>query len=154
MSDAALLLAALRKRGQSCAVAESLTGGLLAATMVDVPGASHSFRGGLIVYATDLKATLALVPADLLAERGPVDPDVALAMAQGARERCGADWGISTTGVAGPQSQDGHPPGEAYVAVVGPATSIVHRMHETGDRDQVRGSAVRAALAHALDALG
>ena len=85
---------ALRARGRPLAVAESLTGGLLAATIVDVPGASRVFRGGLIVYATDLKATLAGVPADLLAERGPVDPDVAAALARGARERCGARLGL------------------------------------------------------------
>ena len=102
--------------GETLAVAESLTGGLLAATLVDVPGASQVFRGGLVVYATDLKATLAGVPAELLDERGPVDPDVAVALADGARERCGADWGLATTGVAGPDPQDGMAVGTVYVA--------------------------------------
>ncbi|MCW2609670.1 MAG: cina protein, partial [Cryptosporangiaceae bacterium] len=100
MSTADHVLAALRRRGETLAVAESLTGGLLAATLVAVPGASTVFRGGLVVYATDLKVTLAGVPADLLAERGPVDGDVAAALAAGARDRCGADWGLATTGVA------------------------------------------------------
>ena len=99
---AAGVLAALESRGETLAVAESLTGGLLAATLVDVPGASRVFRGGLVVYATDLKATLADVPAELLAAEGPVHPAVATALAVGARRRCGADWGVATTGVAGP----------------------------------------------------
>jgi len=82
------LLETLHGRGETLAAAESLTGGLLAATLVDVPGASRVFRGGLVVYATDLKATLGGVPAELLAERGPVDPDVALALAKA--HACGA----------------------------------------------------------------
>src|SRR5262249_26439093 len=84
------LIGRLVERGETLAVAESLTGGLLAATIVDVPGASAAFRGGLVVYATDLKASLAGVDEDLLAERGPVDPDVAAALAEGARRCCGA----------------------------------------------------------------
>src|SRR6185369_8134485 len=118
--DAAGLLAALAARGETLAVAESLTGGLLAATIVDVPGASAAFRGGFVVYATDLKATLAGVDRDLLASRGPVDPDVAVALAVGARERCGADWGLATTGVAGPDPQDGVPVGTVFVGIAGP----------------------------------
>jgi Competence-damaged protein len=94
---AAGVLVALGARGQTFAVAESLTGGLLAATIVDVPGASAVFRGGLVVYATDLKASLAGVDAALLAERGPVDADVARQLARGAALRCGADWGLSRT---------------------------------------------------------
>src|SRR5690348_14782860 len=104
---AAGVLAALDARGETLAVAESLTGGLLAATIVDVPGASRVFRGGLVVYATELKASLAGVDAGLLAERGPVDPDVARDLARGAALRCGAQWGLSTTGVAGPDPQGG-----------------------------------------------
>ena len=74
----------LVERGETLAMAESLTGGLLAATIVEIAGVSAVFRGGLVVYATDLKAPLAGVPEDLLAERGPVDPDVAVALADGA----------------------------------------------------------------------
>ena len=91
----------LLERRETLAVAESLTGGLIAATLVGIAGVSAVFRGGLVVYATDLKHSLAGVPAELLAERGPVDPDVARALAQGARERCGADWGLASTGAAG-----------------------------------------------------
>src|SRR5262249_59682847 len=109
------VLRALAVRAQTLAVAESLTGGLLAASLVEVPGASRVLRGGLIVYATDLKTSLAGVPGDLLAERGPVDPDVAVALAVGARERCAATWGLGTTGVAGPEPQNGVPVGTVYV---------------------------------------
>jgi len=136
----------LGRRGQTLAVAESLTGGQLAATIVDVPGVSKVFRGGLVVYATDLKSTLAGVPPDLLAARGPVDADVAAALARGARERCVADWGISTTGVAGPDPQDGIAVGTAFVAVVGPYGSQVRRLAVDGDRAAVRTKVVAAAL--------
>ena len=153
MTAAVQLLARLRERGETLAVAESLTGGLLAASIVDVPGASKVFRGGLVVYATDLKGSLAGVPAELLAERGPVDPDVALALARGARERCRADWGLATTGVAGPEPQDGHPVGRVYVGIAGPATADVRQLTLAGDRAAIRRGSVTAALALLTDAL-
>src|SRR5262247_1299018 len=134
------LLAALRARGETLAVAESLTGGLLAATIVDVPGASRVFRGGLVVYATDLKATLAGVPADLLAVRGPVDPDVALALAHGARRQCAADWGLATTGVAGPDAPEGIDVGTVYLGAAGPletGLAEVRRLSLAGDRGTI-----------------
>ena len=140
------LLGRLVARGETLATAESLTGGLLAATIVDVPGASAAYRGGLVVYATELKATLAGVPAPLLAAHGPVDPAVAAALAAGARERCQADWGIATTGVAGPEPQGGAPVGRVYVAVAGPDSSDVRQLDLTGDRSQIRHEAVDAAL--------
>ncbi|MGV0867689.1 CinA family protein [Corynebacterium kalidii] len=102
------------------ATAESLTAGEIAATIAAVPGASAVLRGGLVVYATDLKETLAGVDGALLATRGPVDPDVARGLAKGAATRCGADIGLGVTGVAGPDSQDGHPVGEVYIAVWSP----------------------------------
>src|SRR3712207_4056080 len=118
---AAAAVHALVERRQTLATAESLTGGLLAATVVEIPGVSAVFRGGLVVYATELKHSLAGVPEDLLADRGPVDADVAKALAEGARRRCGADWGLATTGVAGPEPQDGKPVGMVFIAVAGPA---------------------------------
>jgi nicotinamide-nucleotide amidase len=149
--NAEAVLTALQSKGQTLAVAESLTGGLLAATIVDVPGASRAFRGGLVVYATDLKATLAGVPLELLTARGPVDPDVAAALAGGARTRCGADWGLSTTGVAGPDPQDGKPVGTVYLGVAGPdGFGLVRHVELGGDRAAVR----RGAVAGALDLLG
>ncbi len=143
--DTAALLDALADRGETLAVAESVTGGLLAATLVDVPGASRVFRGGLVVYATDLKASLAGVSEDLLKRVGPVHPEVAEALAEGARVRCAADWGLSTTGVAGPDSQDGIAPGTVYVAVAGPRRAV-RTVDLSGSRAVIRAGTVSAAL--------
>jgi nicotinamide-nucleotide amidase len=158
--DVAALVRALKERGETLAVAESLTGGLLCATLVEVPGVSAVFRGGLIVYATDLKASLAGVPAEFLALHGPVDPDVARALAIGALERCGADWGLATTGVAGPDPQGGRPVGTVFVAVAGPGdgsgVSVARRLELRGDRSAIRAATVTAALellVEQLDAL-
>ncbi|MEV6635604.1 CinA family protein [Actinoplanes sp. NPDC051470] len=133
-------------RRETVATAESLTGGALASTFVEVPGVSAVFRGGLVVYATDLKHVLAGVSSALLDDRGPVDPDVALALAGGARSRCGADWGMATTGVAGPDPQGGKPVGLVYVAVAGPGASAVEELHLTGDRAAIRAGSVTAVL--------
>lgn len=154
MSAAADVVAALAGRGETLATAESLTGGQLAATVVDVPGASAVLRGGLVVYAVDLKASLAGVSAELLAERGPVDPDVARALARGARERCGATWGLGTTGVAGPEPHGGAPAGTVYVGLAGPDGDVAERLALPGDRAAVRAGTVAAALALLLRSLG
>jgi nicotinamide-nucleotide amidase len=141
------LVAALRARGQTLAVAESLTGGLLAATLVEVPGVSKVFRGGLVVYATDLKATLAGGDPSLLAARGAVHPDVAVALAVGATWTCGADWGLGTTGVAGPEPQAGVTVGTVFVGLAGPANvKEVLGLRLNGDRASIRAQAVSAAL--------
>ncbi|WP_318241436.1 CinA family protein [Cellulomonas avistercoris] len=147
------LLAALARRGWTLAVAESLTGGLVTATLVEVPGASAVLRGGVVAYATDLKATLLGVDTELLAQRGAVDPDVASAMAAGARRRLGADVGLATTGVAGPDPQDGHPPGTVHVAVATPGTVRVRTLDMRGERADVRAAACANVLALALDTL-
>jgi nicotinamide-nucleotide amidase len=144
---AAAVVHALKDGGQTLAAVESLTGGLLAARLVDIAGVSAVFRGGLVVYATELKATLAGVPRELLDERGPVDPDVAVALAAGGRARCGADWGLATTGVAGPEPQDGKPVGLVYVASSGPDGDRVRRLDLGGGREAVREGAVEAAFA-------
>ncbi len=136
----------LAQLGATVAVAESLTGGLLSAALTDTPGASATMRGGLVVYATDLKATLAGVSPDLLAERGAVDPEVALGLARGARERLAATYGIGVTGVAGPDPQDGQPVGTVYLALAGPTGDTVEARQLSGDRGQIRGATVEAAL--------
>lgn len=157
MSVAARLVARLTSAGRTVAVAESLTGGGVLDALVGVPGASACVRGGVVAYATDLKAALLGVPAELLAAGGPVQPEVALAMARGVRERLDADYGLATTGVAGPDPQDGHPPGEWYVAVAGPTGEDV-LPHTSGagavDRATVRGEARDAVLALALGRVG
>lgn len=135
-------------RGETLAVAESLTGGLLGATLTEVPGVSATFRGGVVAYATDLKAGLLGVPEDLLAGHGPVDPLVAAAMAAGVRSRLQATYGLATTGVAGPDPQDGHRPGEVYVGLAdGGRLKLLHRRVDlAGDRTAIRTGAVEAAL--------
>ena len=137
----------LRDQGESLAIAESLTGGLLAAAITDVPGASNVFRGSITAYATDLKAELLGVPTDLLARVGAVDPDVAVAMATGVRDRLGASYGLATTGVAGPDEQDGKAVGTVYVALahLRDSQSVVS-LSLSGDRRAIREAATREAL--------
>jgi len=145
VSVAELHLLLLESRA-TVGVAESLTGGELAAALSSTPGASATLRGGLVVYATDLKATLAGVPAELLDERGPVDPDVAVALAAGARDRLGATFGVGVTGVAGPDRQDGVAVGTVFGAVAGPQRSVVESWSFGGSRDEIRAAAVAACV--------
>ncbi|WP_461030003.1 CinA family protein [Streptomyces sparsus] len=141
------VLARLVAEGQTLAVAESLTGGLVAAELTGVPGASRAFRGSVTAYATDLKQGLLGVDAALLAERGAVDTEVARGMAAGVRVLLGADWGVATTGVAGPEPQDGQPVGTVHVAVAGPdGTTTARRLSLEGDRAKIRNESVRAVL--------
>ncbi|MGN6219989.1 MAG: CinA family protein [Microbacterium sp.] len=150
---AAAVLRALDARSWSIAVAESLTGGRVTATLVDIPGASAHVRGGIVAYATDLKARVLGVDEALLAERGAVDADVALAMAGGVRRVLGADVGLATTGVAGPDPQDGKPVGTVHVAVVTPETAVTVELELSGTRDEIRAASVTGVLELALDVL-
>jgi nicotinamide-nucleotide amidase len=145
--------AALLARGETVAAAESLTAGLFCATLASVPGASATLRGGAVVYATDLKTTLAGVPADLLAASGPVSEPTAAALAEGIRIRCSATWGVGLTGVAGPDAVDGHRPGRVYVGVSDGLVTVVHELDIPGDRAAVRAGAVETALLRLLDRL-
>lgn len=138
--------AALRGEGATLAVAESLTGGLLAAALVDVPGASATFRGSVTAYATELKASVLGVDEGLLAVHGPVHPLVARQMAEGVRRLLGATYGLATTGVAGPDPQDGQPVGTVHLALAGPGGSRVSSPRLSGDRATIRHGAVTAAL--------
>ncbi|MFE0628687.1 CinA family protein [Streptomyces sp. NPDC058864] len=146
MNAAAEVLGLLEARQQWLAVAESLTGGLVAAELTSVPGASRSFRGSVTAYATELKRDLLGVDGTLLAERGAVDPDVARGMAEGVRRVLRADWGLATTGVAGPDPQDGQPVGTVYVAVAGPTGAWCERLQLNGDRAEIRTTTVNAVL--------
>ena len=144
----------LRAGGQTVAVAESLTGGLLAAALTDVPGASAAFRGGMVTYATELKAVLLGVDALMLARHGAVYPPVAVAMADGVRARLGATYGLATTGVAGPEPADGQPVGTAHIAVSVADDTVVRTIALTGDRQQIRRLTVEHALGLLLGRLG
>ncbi|MEJ2855828.1 MULTISPECIES: CinA family protein [unclassified Saccharothrix] len=144
---------ALKARGETVATAESLTGGLVTAEITTVPGASAVLRGGLVVYATDLKAALAGVDAALLAAHGAVHPEVARQLAEGARTRCGSTWGLGLTGVAGPDPQDGVEAGTVHIGLSGPSGSSVETITVGGDRHEVRSASVIAALDLLLDHL-
>jgi nicotinamide-nucleotide amidase len=145
------VVAALIGRGLTLAVAESLTGGLVVAELVSVPGASAVVRGGVVAYATDLKHELLGVDADVLADGGPIQRAVAEQMAAGVRVRLAADLGLATTGVAGPDPQDGHPPGEVWIAVATAAGVRSVNLELGGDRDAVRRETVVAVLGLALE---
>jgi nicotinamide-nucleotide amidase len=123
-----------------------LTGGLVCAVLTAVPGSSAVIRGGLVVYATELKANLASVDPALLAKHGAVHPEVAVQLARGARQQCGATIGIGLTGVAGPQPQDGAVPGTVYLALTRQGQDTVRSIALSGDRHAVRAGAVRAAI--------
>ncbi|MFD1814136.1 CinA family protein [Rhodococcus gannanensis] len=149
-TDAVALVAELAGRGQTLASAESLTAGLFAATIAGVPGASAVLRGGVIVYATDLKAELAGVAEATLAADGPVASSTAAELAAGAATRCRADWGVGLTGVAGPDPQDGKPVGTVFVAVAGPDGVRIRELMLPGGRWEIRRAAVDAAMSDLL----
>lgn len=145
------LIRSLTERGLTVAVAESLTGGLVVAELVSVPGASAVVRGGIVAYATDLKHELLGVDAALLAAGGAVQAAVAEQMASGVRFRLNADVGLATTGVAGPDPQDGHPPGLVWIAVAtgGQVRSV--RLELGGDRAAIRRETVEVVIEAALE---
>ncbi|GAA4266713.1 nicotinamide-nucleotide amidohydrolase family protein [Frondihabitans peucedani] len=154
MTTAVDLVAELRSAGLTVAVAESLTGGLVVAELVSVPGASAVVAGGVVAYQTLLKHSLLGVDAGLLEREGAVHPDVAAQMAQGVRQRLTvdgrpADVGISTTGVAGPDPQDGKPVGTVYVGVSLGSHVDVTALSLEGDREAIRRATVSESLAAA-----
>lgn len=142
----------MTERSLSLATAESLTGGLLGATLTTVPGASAVFVASVTAYASTAKTALLGVQKDIIAENTVVSEAVALAMAVGLQERTRADWVIAVTGVAGPDPQEGHAPGEVFICVQGPRVasfaqfSQVQQFHFEGDRDAIRRATVDAAL--------
>jgi PncC family amidohydrolase len=145
--DALAAADALRARAWRVAVGESCTGGLLGAALTAVPGSSAYMLGGVIAYDNAVKIELLDVPADVLARHGAVSEEVAAAMARGARDRLGADVGVSVTGVAGPGADEGGKP--AGLVFVAAATATAERLVQIdGDRGREgnRVAAVRAAL--------
>jgi nicotinamide-nucleotide amidase len=140
------VVAGLTERGETVAVAESLTGGLLAAALVEVPGASAVFRGGIVAYATDLKAALLGVPGALLERHGAVHPEVAAAMASGVRTRLNATFGLATTGVAGPDPADGQPVGTVFIAASSAWGQTPRRLRLDGGRATIRAQTVVMSL--------
>lgn len=156
-TPAAALIRALTDRGWRVATAESLTGGLLAAEIVGVPGASLAFSGGIVAYDTALKESLLGVDGARLAETGPVDAIVAEQMADGVRRTCAvdgapADLGISTTGVAGPDPdpRTGQPAGTVHIGIATAAGCRSVSLTLDGDRAAIRAATVARAVAEAL----
>lgn len=141
----------LTAQGLRIAVAESLTGGLVAAALTSVPGASVVVSGGIVAYDTEVKHSLLGVDDRLLAREGAVHPEVARQMARGVREALAvggrrAEIGIATTGVAGPDWQDGRPPGTVYLGIADDRGADAITLALTGDRAAIRAATVRALL--------
>lgn len=151
---ASAIVAHLTAVGQSVACAESLTAGLVSATLADVPGASAVLRGAMVVYAPDLKVSLLGLSAELINRVGTVHRDVAIELAAAVRDRLGATWGLSTTGVAGPGPAEGKPAGTVHVAVCGPSGTVARELRLSGGRAQVRGQSVAAVLSLAATEMG
>lgn len=146
---ATTVLDTLAGRGESLATAESVTGGMLAAMLTDVPGASRAYRGGVVSYATALKTSLLGVPQAVVDDHGVISAPCAAAMADGVRRVTGATYAVSTTGVAGPDEQEDQPVGTVFVGVSAPTGTVVTSLRLSGDREAIR----RATCAAALDAL-
>jgi nicotinamide-nucleotide amidase len=151
VTDSAAIIAALVERGYTIAVAESLTGGLLVAELIATPGASAVVLGGVVAYNTELKHSVLGVDARLLAEQGAVHPDVAAQMATGVRVALAvaaghAHIGISTTGVAGPDPQDGQPVGTVYLGFAIGDDVRTKRLSLTGSRADIRSAVVSESL--------
>ena len=152
-ADVADVLESLVARGETLATAESLTGGLLASAITDVPGASRAFVGSVVSYATRVKVAVLDVPAEVVDRHGVVSEECALAMARGVRRRLDATWGVATTGVAGPDSQEGRPVGTVWVAVAGPDVVRARLLALEGDRRAIREATCEAAVSLLLDLL-
>ena len=147
MPDASTLLDPLRERGATLAVAESLTGGRLAAALTAVPGASSVFVGGVVAYATSVKTAVLGVPESVVEQHGVVSAPCAAAMAAGVRDLMGATYGLSTTGVAGPDRQEGREVGTVFVGLAGPAGVTSVGLSLSGGRLEIADATVRQALA-------
>lgn len=145
-NDAAACLALLRRSGDTLATAESLTAGLICATLAAVPGASDVLRGGVAAYAGDVKTSVLGVEPAVIAEHGVVSAPCAAAMAEGAQALLRATWAVAATGVAGPTRQEGKPVGTVFVAVAGPSGVRGRELALSGSRDDVRRGSVSAAL--------
>jgi nicotinamide-nucleotide amidase len=136
----------LLARDETVATAESLTGGRLASVLTAAPGASRSYVGGVVAYATSVKEAVLGVSEALVAEHGVISSECALAMARGAVAATGATWGIGTTGVAGPDPQEGHPPGTVHVGLVGPGVSTALALELVGGREAIQDRTCAEAL--------
>ncbi|MBP5200546.1 MAG: competence/damage-inducible protein A [Schwartzia sp.] len=138
----------LASHGFTAATAESCTGGLVASRLTDVAGSSEYVKGGVVSYTDEVKAEVLGVSRELLTKEGAVSEAVARAMAEGVRKKIGADFGVSTTGLAGPGGGTAETPvGTVFIAVAGPKGTDAEKYFFTGKRGQVKFRASQAALA-------
>lgn len=144
--DADRAVSALAVAGGTVATAESLTGGLVAAALTSVPGSSAVVRGGVVAYVADVKSGVLGVEPELLRRGGAVQAEVARQMAAGVRRLCGADWGVATTGVAGPDASDGKPVGTVFVGLSGPDGDEAVPLTLHGNREAIRAETVSVCL--------
>lgn len=144
----------LRAGGHSVATAESLTGGRLAVRFTETPGASETYLGGVVTYATELKKSMLDVDRRIVDEHGVVSAECAKAMASGVKAITGASYGIATTGVAGPTEQEGKPPGTVFVGIAGAGLLEVVALELSGDRDQITTQTCDEALSALAAILG
>lgn len=143
----------LRSGGQTIATAESLTGGQLAVRFTETPGASETYLGGVVTYATELKQAMLDVPDQVVEEHGVVSPECARAMASGIRAHTGASFGLATTGVAGPSEQEGKPVGTVFVGIAGPGLLEAVALELSGDRAAITARTCDEALSALADIL-
>jgi len=144
---AKLVVKKLSKIRKSLSVAESITGGGLASALTDIPGASKVFIGGVIAYSDQVKINeLSISKADLL-KYGAVSEEIALAMAQGCLKKFKTDYALSTTGVAGPGSNNGVKAGTAWIGVAGKGESFAIALSLSGTREIIRHATITSALA-------
>lgn len=149
----ASLHAELVRSGSTLSTAESLTGGALADLVSASPGASETYPGGVVSYATEAKRKVLGVSEHTVQSHGVVSRECAVEMADGVRSLFGTDWGVSTTGVAGPAEQEGKPVGLVFVAVAGPQGTRCEELHLQGDRAEIRHQACARAAVLALESV-
>jgi nicotinamide-nucleotide amidase len=147
MNTNSTIIDILRQRKETIAVAESVTGGEIAAKISEVPGASDIFLGGVVAYSIASKIRDLDVSAKIIEEFGVYSETVAAEMARGIRSRFDSDWAIGITGVAGPGPDDEVAPGSIWIAILGPAGVQNLQLSLTGTRQQIRNGAVTSALA-------
>lgn len=153
MDTGAQLHAELVQRELTIACAESMTGGAVADALSAAPGASATFLGGVVSYATEVKEEILGVAKETVDRHGVVSAECAEEMATGVRRLMGSDWAVSTTGVAGPDTQEGKPVGLVYVGVAGPSGVTAHELHLDGERAEIRAAATEAAVRRVLEAV-
>ncbi|MBE6932188.1 MAG: CinA family protein [Ruminococcaceae bacterium] len=155
MDEAIRVISYLRQAGKTLATAESCTGGLLGKLLTDVPGSSAVYPGGVISYCNEVKHAVLGVDAELLEREGAVCAPVAAQMAESVRRLLNADYGISTTGVAGPGGDErGNPEGLVYAAIAEKEGTKVLELHLSGTREEIREAAAKALFSESLRVMG